>query len=231
MLLKLPRVSRRQNTYRAARIAATVAVAASSAGLLASAAPAVADTPALPSLLVQGSAGPAVSRVQHVLHLHVTGHFGGHTRRAVLHYQRRHRLAVDGIVGPQTWGSLFGIPPEPIAPRPTTPQPTSESSSSTTPPPTTSSETTPSSTASGSGTSSSPGSGGYSVPSGIVQCESGGNYSAVNPSSGAGGAYQILPSTWQAYGGQGLPQDAPASEQDRIAGKIYAQQGASAWTC
>ena len=49
-------------------------------------------------------------------------------------------------------------------------------------------------------------------------CESGGNYSAVNPSSGAGGAYQILPSTWELYGGQGEPQNAPKAEQDRIAG-------------
>jgi peptidoglycan hydrolase-like protein with peptidoglycan-binding domain len=72
---------------------------------------------------------------------------------------------------------------------------------------------------------------GYSIPSGIVQCESGGDYSAVNSSSGAGGAYQILPSTWQAYGGQGLPQDAPKAEQDRIAGEIYARQGRGAWTC
>lgn len=78
---------------------------------------------------------------------------------------------------------------------------------------------------------SSAGSGGYSIPSSIVQCESGGDYSAVNSSSGAGGAYQILPSTWQAYGGQGLPQAAPAAEQDRIAAAIYARQGASAWSC
>jgi len=75
------------------------------------------------------------------------------------------------------------------------------------------------------------GAGGYSIPTGIVRCESGGNYSAVNSSSGAGGAYQILPSTWQAYGGQGLPQDAPKAEQDRIAGEIYARHGSGAWTC
>ncbi|MGI8864916.1 MAG: transglycosylase family protein [Solirubrobacteraceae bacterium] len=72
---------------------------------------------------------------------------------------------------------------------------------------------------------------GYAIPAGIVQCESGGNYSAVNPQSGAGGAYQIIPSTWQAYGGQGLPQDAPKAEQDRIAAQIYARQGSSAWSC
>jgi len=80
-------------------------------------------------------------------------------------------------------------------------------------------------------TSSTSSTGGYSIPSSIVQCESGGNYSAVNPSSGAGGAYQILPSTWQAYGGQGLPENASKAEQDRIAGAIYASQGGSAWVC
>lgn len=73
--------------------------------------------------------------------------------------------------------------------------------------------------------------GGYTIPSSIVQCESGGNYSAVNPSSGAGGAYQILPSTWQAYGGQGLPQNASPAEQGHIAAEIMAKQGPSAWTC
>lgn len=74
-------------------------------------------------------------------------------------------------------------------------------------------------------------SGGYTIPSSIVQCESGGNYSAVNPSSGAGGAYQILPSTWAAYGGQGLPQNASPAEQGAIAAKIYASQGPGAWVC
>src|SRR5262249_35173370 len=39
----------------------------------------------------------------------------------------------------------------------------------------------------------------YSIPTYIVMCESGGDYGAVNPSSGAGGAYQILPSTWELY--------------------------------
>jgi peptidoglycan hydrolase CwlO-like protein len=71
----------------------------------------------------------------------------------------------------------------------------------------------------------------FSIPSYIVMCESGGNYGAVNPSSGAGGAYQILPSTWQLYGGQGAPQDAPKSEQDGIAAEIWADSGPSAWVC
>jgi septal ring factor EnvC (AmiA/AmiB activator) len=71
----------------------------------------------------------------------------------------------------------------------------------------------------------------YTIPTYIVMCESGGDYSAVNPSSGAGGAYQILPSTWELYGGQGEPQSAPKAEQDRIASEIWADSGSSAWVC
>jgi septal ring factor EnvC (AmiA/AmiB activator) len=71
----------------------------------------------------------------------------------------------------------------------------------------------------------------YSIPAYIVMCESGGDYGALNPSSGAGGAYQILPSTWALYGGKGAPHEAPKAEQDRIAAEIWADSGGSAWVC
>ena len=71
----------------------------------------------------------------------------------------------------------------------------------------------------------------YAIPTYIVMCESGGNYSALNPSSGAGGAYQILPSTWELYGGQGAPHEASKEEQDRIAAEIWADSGGGAWVC
>lgn len=71
----------------------------------------------------------------------------------------------------------------------------------------------------------------YSIPTYIVMCESGGDYGALNPGSGAGGAYQILPSTWELYGGEGLPHEASKAEQDRIAAEIWADSGASAWVC
>ena len=71
----------------------------------------------------------------------------------------------------------------------------------------------------------------YSIPTYIVMCESGGNYGALNPSSGAGGAYQIIPSTWRAYGGQGLPHEASKAEQDRIAAIIWREDGPGAWSC
>jgi hypothetical protein len=59
--------------------------------------------------------------------------------------------------------------------------------------------------------------------------ESGNDYGAVNASSGAGGRYQILPSTWRANGGTGSPQNASPAEQDRIAQKIYSEQGTAPW--
>lgn len=71
----------------------------------------------------------------------------------------------------------------------------------------------------------------YSIPTYIVMCESGGNYAALNPSSGAGGAYQIMPATWEAYGGTGLPNEASKAEQDRIAALIYADSGTAPWVC
>ena len=73
--------------------------------------------------------------------------------------------------------------------------------------------------------------GDWAIPEAIVMCESGGNFNAVNSSSGAGGAYQILPSTWRLYGGSGAPQDASASLQSQIAAQIWRDSGPSAWAC
>ena len=69
-------------------------------------------------------------------------------------------------------------------------------------------------------------------PDYIKQCESGGDYSAVNPSSGAGGAWQFLPSTWRSVGGTGLPQNATPAEQDKRAAILWDNgRGASHWVC
>ena len=62
-------------------------------------------------------------------------------------------------------------------------------------------------------------------------CESGGNYSALNPSSGAGGAYQILPSTWELYGGRAPPTKPPRPNRTAIAAEIWADSGGGAWVC
>lgn len=71
----------------------------------------------------------------------------------------------------------------------------------------------------------------WAIPESIVMCESGGNFEAVNPTSGAGGAYQILPSTWELYGGEGNPEDASPAQQSEIAAQIWADSGAAAWEC
>ncbi|UXS68204.1 transglycosylase family protein [Staphylococcus chromogenes] len=66
--------------------------------------------------------------------------------------------------------------------------------------------------------------------------ESGNDYSAVNESSGASGAYQFLPSTWDAvaqkvdpsYVGVN-PAQAPAAVQDKFAQYLYDTEGPSHW--
>lgn len=60
-----------------------------------------------------GSTGSAVSKLQTILNQHgyglaVDGIFGEKTRAAVRDYQKRYNLKLDGIAGPETWGSLLG---------------------------------------------------------------------------------------------------------------------------
>jgi hypothetical protein len=64
----------------------------------------------------------------------------------------------------------------------------------------------------------------------VISRESGGNASAVNPASGAGGLYQFLPSTWAALGFSGLPENAPVSVQNAAFAKAYAESGTSPWS-
>ena len=63
----------------------------------------------------------------------------------------------------------------------------------------------------------------------VIQRESSGNPRAVNPSSGAGGLYGFLPSTWHGLGFPGLPENASVAEQNYAFAKEYAQSGTSAW--
>jgi hypothetical protein len=74
---------------------------------------------------------------------------------------------------------------------------------------------------------------GFAIPKAIVMCESGGNYGALNPSSGAGGAYQFLPETYKGLGGTApAPHLAPKEEQDRLAAKLWADgKGRGNWEC
>jgi soluble lytic murein transglycosylase-like protein len=73
-------------------------------------------------------------------------------------------------------------------------------------------------------------SGGSGYQACVIAAESGGNASAVNPSSGAGGLYQFLPSTWAALGHSGLPQNASVAEQNQAYQQEYAQSGGAAWS-
>jgi resuscitation-promoting factor RpfC len=74
---------------------------------------------------------------------------------------------------------------------------------------------------------------GGGVPASFQACviarESGGNARAVNPSSGAGGLYQFLPSSWSALGYSGLPEDASVAVQTQAFDKLYAEDGGSPW--
>lgn len=73
---------------------------------------------------------------------------------------------------------------------------------------------------------------GIPVLEAIKQCESGGDYSAQNPTSTASGAYQFLDSTWQgmdAAGGYARAIDAPESVQDAAAIELYTEQGTTPW--
>jgi len=62
----------------------------------------------------------------------------------------------------------------------------------------------------------------------IAQCESSGNWS-INTGNGYYGGLQFTLSTWRAYGGSGMPQNASRSEQIRVAENVLRGQGIGAW--
>ncbi len=72
--------------------------------------------------------------------------------------------------------------------------------------------------------------GGSLPPCCVMMRESGGNPTAVNPSSGASGKWQFMPSTWANYGGYPTAASAPESVQDQRAAQIWAGgAGAGHW--
>lgn len=66
----------------------------------------------------------------------------------------------------------------------------------------------------------------FAIPTYIVMCESGGNYTSENGGdrggySTASGAYQILDSTWAGFGGYSHAADAPPAVQDEKARQLW----------
>jgi hypothetical protein len=159
-------------------------------------------TAASEETLRKGDRGPAVRRLQRRLGVPADGVFGPQTDRAVRRFQRRHRLVADGIVGPITRREL-GL---------------ARFSSADVRHPS---------------TGGSDGGSDVRLPRvlrEIAQCESGGDPRAVSPNGMYRGKYQFLRSTWKSLGGRGEdPAKASEAHQDRIALKLYRQQGVSPW--
>jgi murein DD-endopeptidase MepM/ murein hydrolase activator NlpD len=62
--------------------------------------------PALAGALKNGSKGEQVKYLQQQLGLPIDGVFGKPTHNAVVAFQKKHKLAADGIVGPLTWKAI-----------------------------------------------------------------------------------------------------------------------------
>jgi peptidoglycan hydrolase-like protein with peptidoglycan-binding domain len=69
---------------------------------------------AVPPTISQGATGPDVRWLQYLLvrrtlsYPDIDGIFGPKTKQGVEEFQKYENLAVDGIVGPHTWGALGG---------------------------------------------------------------------------------------------------------------------------
>jgi hypothetical protein len=153
-------------------------------------------------VLKRGDRGPAVETLQRALGVGADGVFGRITARAVRAFQRSHGLTVDGVVGPQTRAAL-GLRPfsaRAVTRRKADPPPPAESN--------------------------------VKVPAVLIriaECESGGDPTAISPGGTYRGKYQFHRDTWAGLGGEGDPAKAAEAEQDRLALKLYKQQGTAPW--
>ena len=99
------------------KLLGAVALAATTVGLVAPAAPALAAPVAartataahVPATLHWHDHGPSVARVQRILGLKVTGTFDLTMLRAVERFQRAHHIRATGNVGPLTWAALLKV--------------------------------------------------------------------------------------------------------------------------
>jgi GH24 family phage-related lysozyme (muramidase) len=78
-------------------------------------APTLAEVRAGHGVLKVGESGPAVTKIQHLLHVPADGIFGDQTMHAVEKFQHAHHLGVDGIVGRHTLEALEHKPAKPEA--------------------------------------------------------------------------------------------------------------------
>jgi resuscitation-promoting factor RpfA len=62
----------------------------------------------------------------------------------------------------------------------------------------------------------------------LAQCESGGNWK-TNTGNGYYGGLQFSPTTWRAFGGNGMPHQASREQQIAVAERVLAAQGWNAW--
>ena len=62
----------------------------------------------------------------------------------------------------------------------------------------------------------------------LAQCESTGNW-GINTGNGFSGGLQFTPSTWRAFGGEGVAHHASREEQIVVAERVLAKQGWGAW--
>lgn len=70
--------------------------------------PAATAVPRFSRPLKKGSKGKGVTAIQQRLGIAADGRFGPITEARVKKFQKSNKLAVDGIVGKQTWAKLFG---------------------------------------------------------------------------------------------------------------------------
>jgi Transglycosylase-like domain/Putative peptidoglycan binding domain len=63
----------------------------------------------------------------------------------------------------------------------------------------------------------------------IAECESGGDPTAVSPDGRYRGKWQFTRATWRRLGGTGDPAKAPEALQDKLAMKLYRQEGTDPW--